>query len=140
MNITPLSQAFGAEVDGVDLTNIGDRDFERVYQAWVEYGVLRFRDQALDDPQLEAFSARFGTLEKIPVKLTPELMKRLPSLYVAPISNPPSFRPLRSSGNRSDHSSPRAFTTVSGSQAAWHVRRTRPSSASFTDSDGFRSS
>ena len=87
MNITPLSPVFGAEIDGVDLSSIGDADFEEVYRAWVEYGVLRFRGQKLDDGQLEAFSARFGPLEKLPMRLTPEQEKRIPSLYVVPLSN-----------------------------------------------------
>ncbi len=87
MNITPLSPVFGAQIDGVDLSTIGDGDFEKVYRAWVECGVLRFRDQKLDDAQLEAFSARFGPLEKIPMRLTPEQEKRIPSLYVVPLSN-----------------------------------------------------
>ena len=72
MKIKKLSSVFGAEIDGVDLKAIDDGDFEEVYRAWVEYGVLRFRDQKLDDPQLEAFSARFGPLEKIPLRMTPE--------------------------------------------------------------------
>ncbi len=87
MNITQLSPVFGAQIDDVDLSTIDDGDFEKVYRAWVEYGVLRFRDQKLDDAQLEAFSARFGPLEKIPVRLTPEEMKKIPSLYVLSISN-----------------------------------------------------
>jgi taurine dioxygenase len=69
------------------LSTIDDGEFEEVYRAWVEYGVLRFRDQKLDDAQLEAFSARFGPLEKIPLRLTPEQEKQIPSLYVVPLSN-----------------------------------------------------
>ena len=72
VKITKLSPVFGAEIDGVDLSTLGGGDFEKVYRAWVEYGVLRFRGQRLDDAQLEAFSARFGPLEKIPLRLTPE--------------------------------------------------------------------
>ncbi len=87
MNITPLSPVFAAEIDGVDLAAISDSDFEEVYRAWVEYGVLRFRGQTLDDPQLERFSARFGPLEKIPIRMTPEQARRMPSLYVVPLSN-----------------------------------------------------
>ena len=87
MNITKLSPVFGAEIDGVDLSTIGDGDFEKVYRAWVEYGVLRIRGQKLDDAQLEAFSACFGPLEKIPLRMTPEQMKKIPSLYVVSLSN-----------------------------------------------------
>ncbi len=69
MNVTPLSPALGANIDGVDLAAVTDAEFETIYQAWLDHGVLRIRGQSLDDPQLERFSARFGPLEKIPVKL-----------------------------------------------------------------------
>jgi len=87
MNITKLNPKFGAQIDDVDLSTIDDEAFENIYDAWVEYGVLRFRGQKLDDPQLEAFSARFGSLEQIPVKLTPEQIEQMPSIYVLAISN-----------------------------------------------------
>ena len=87
MKITKLNDVFGAQIDDVDLSTITDAEFEEIYRAWVKYGVLRFRGQKLDDPQLEAFSARFGPLEPIPVKLTPERMAELPSIYVLAISN-----------------------------------------------------
>lgn len=87
MKITKLTPVFGAEIEGVDLASVDADDFERIYRAWIEYGVLRFRDQHLDDAQLEAFSARFGPLEKIPLKLTPAQEKMMPSLYVVPLSN-----------------------------------------------------
>lgn len=87
MKVTKLSPVFGAQIDGVDLATISDREFEEVYRAWVEHGVLRFRGQKLDDAQLEAFSARFGPLEKIPLRMTPEQEAKMPSLYVVPLSN-----------------------------------------------------
>jgi taurine dioxygenase len=100
MKITKLSPVFGADVEGVDLSKIEDRAFEAVYRAWVDYGVLRFRGQTLDDAQLEAFSARFGPLEKIPLRLTPELAAQLPSLYVVPLSNiTVDGRPIGGLGN-----------------------------------------
>jgi taurine dioxygenase len=100
MNITKLSPILGAQIDGVDLATIGDREFEEVYRAWIEYGVLRFRSQKLDDPQLEAFSARFGPLEKIPLRMTPEQEKKIPSLYVVPLSNiTVDGRPIGGLGN-----------------------------------------
>jgi taurine dioxygenase len=100
MNITKLSPIFGAEIDGVELATISDREFEEVYRAWVEYGVLRFRRQNLEDPQLEAFSARFGPLEKIPLRMTPEQEKKIPSLYVVPLSNiTVDGRPIGGLGN-----------------------------------------
>ncbi len=100
MRITKLHSLFGAEIHGIDLSVIDDADFERVYRAWIEFGVLRFRGQQLDDKQLEAFSARFGPLEKIPMRLTPEQEKKLPSLYVLPLSNiTVDGRPIGGLGN-----------------------------------------
>lgn len=87
MKISQLSPVFGAEIEDVDVASVDDADFEAIYRAWVEFGVLRIRGQELDDPQLEAFSARFGPLEKIPLRLTPEQARRFPSLYVTPLSN-----------------------------------------------------
>ncbi len=87
MKITPLSPVFGADIEDVDLATVDDAGFEPIYRAWIEHGVLRFRGQSLDDAQLEAFSARFGPLERIPLKLTPEQEKRFASLYVTPLSN-----------------------------------------------------
>jgi taurine dioxygenase len=100
MNIVKLSPVLGAEISGIDLATIGDHDFEEVYRAWVEHGLLRFRGQKLDDARLEAFSARFGPLEKIPLRMTPEQEKRIPSLYVVPLSNiTVDGRPIGGLGN-----------------------------------------
>jgi len=63
MKITRLGDALGAEIRGVELTRIDERDFAAIRAAWLEHLVLRFRDQSLSDPQLKAFSARFGELD-----------------------------------------------------------------------------
>ena len=63
MKITRLGEALGAEIGGVDLTRLDERDFAAIRAAWLEHLVLRFRDQSLSDPQLKAFSARFGELD-----------------------------------------------------------------------------
>ena len=100
MKVTKLSPVFGAEIEDVDLSMLGDEEFEQIYRAWIEFGVLRFREQRLDDSQLEAFSARFGPLERIPMKLTPEQEKRFASLYVTPLSNiTVDGRPIGGLGN-----------------------------------------
>jgi len=88
MNITPLTPVFGAEIDGVDLSTLSDDSFDKIYDAWVEYGVLRFRGQSLTDMQLEKFSARFGPLEKIPILLPEEKLREMfESIYVLTLSN-----------------------------------------------------
>ena len=87
MKITPFEASLGADVEDVDLAAIGDDDFEALYAAWLERGVLRIRNQSLDDRQLEVFSSQFGPLEEIPVRLTPEERERIPSLFVTVLSN-----------------------------------------------------
>lgn len=105
MNITPLSPVLGAEIDGVDLAAITDSEFEQLYQAWLDYGVLRIRGQSLDDRQLESFSSRFGPLGKIPVKLPEKkLLEMFDSLYVIPLSNiKKDGRPIGGLGNAEAH-------------------------------------
>jgi len=62
--ITPLSSALGAEISGVNLREpICAVDFAEIKQAWAEHLVLRFRGQALSDPELLAFSRLFGELD-----------------------------------------------------------------------------
>ena len=59
MNIRKLSNALGAEVTGIDLKRIGDRDFDAIRGAWHEHLLLVFRDQQLDYPDY----IRFGELD-----------------------------------------------------------------------------
>lgn len=92
IDIQPISSSFGADVVGVQLDTISDADFDLVYQAWLDYGVLRFRGQALDADGLQRFSSRFGPLEEIPIgKLSEEQRKQLSRIiknpYVTNLSN-----------------------------------------------------
>jgi taurine dioxygenase len=70
MGIAPISPGatFGAEITGVDLRTISDADFAAIHQAWIDHQVLLFRGQALTDPDLIAFSRRFGDLDHAPVQ------------------------------------------------------------------------
>jgi len=60
MIIEPLAGALGAEVRGIDLRSIGNREFEDVRRAFLEYSVLVVRDQKLEPDDLMRFGARFG--------------------------------------------------------------------------------
>ena len=67
MEITPISEAIGARVDGVDLaTGLDDESFATIRQAWLDRCILLFRSQTLSPRQLTAFAARFGELEPPP--------------------------------------------------------------------------
>src|ERR1700688_1344556 len=61
-------RTFGAEVTGVDLRAITDTGFAAIHQAWIDHQVLLFRDQTLSDPDLIAFSRRFGDLDHAPIQ------------------------------------------------------------------------
>src|SRR3954462_7182664 len=63
--IRPLSAVLGAEVVGLDLAQPLDAHTRwGVYDAFVRYQVLCFRDQKLDKDRQIAFSGQFGTLER----------------------------------------------------------------------------
>jgi len=64
--IRPLTGALGAELSGIDLAGLSDTHFEQVYQAFLDYQVLVFRDQVLTEEQFAAFGKRFGELESEP--------------------------------------------------------------------------
>jgi taurine dioxygenase len=76
ISIRKLSFTLGAEVQGVDLGRpVDDSTFNRIHQAFLEYGVLLFRGQALDRERHIAFSRRFGELdlhESVPRDRDPE--------------------------------------------------------------------
>jgi len=88
IQITPLTPTFVAEVSGVDVANISDAAFDEIYAAWLRYGVLRLRGQAIDENDLQRFSARFGPLEEIPFGRLPESEKaKVKNRYVTQLSN-----------------------------------------------------
>ena len=76
----------GAEVHGVDLRQIDDATFAAIHRAWIAHSVLLFRGQTLTDPDLVAFSRRFGGLDLAPIQETGRRsVAGLPEIYV--ISN-----------------------------------------------------
>ena len=63
--VNPLSHRFAAEVVGLDLRQpLDTAATAAIYDAFVRYHVLCFRDQHLDQDQQVAFSLQFGTLER----------------------------------------------------------------------------
>ena len=81
MEIRPLSQAFGAEVTGVDLSaGLDAATFAAIEKAYSERSVLLFRGQRISDEQHVRFSRRLGELE---IHTLREFVKPLhPELYV----------------------------------------------------------
>lgn len=74
VEVTRLSPVLGGDVGGVDLAADLDRPgvFDAVRDAFLKYGVLRFRGQRLADEHLLSFSRRFGPLDKAPITTSGE--------------------------------------------------------------------
>lgn len=68
VEVVPLGPGIGAEVRGVDLQRLDDAGFAAIKRAWLAHKVLRLRGQRIDDDALAGFSARFGRLDKAPIK------------------------------------------------------------------------
>ena len=61
--VTPVSDALGAEIGGLDLRDSLDAEtLDRLVDAWHEHIVLLFRGQTLDEDQQLRFAAQFGRL------------------------------------------------------------------------------
>ena len=88
IKIKPVNTTFVAEVEGIDLRKLNSQDFETLYQAWLDFGVLRVRNQPLNEDELQAFSTQFGPLEEIPMgRLPEEARKKIKNRYVTQLSN-----------------------------------------------------
>ena len=64
LSIRHLNAALGAEISGIDLSNtVTQHDVDAIEAAWRERLVVVFHGQKLSDPELIAFSKRFGELD-----------------------------------------------------------------------------
>ena len=67
IELSPLSPTIGVEVRGVDLRDDVDADTQaELHQALLEWKVLFFRDQAIDQADQRRFALRWGPLEQHP--------------------------------------------------------------------------
>jgi taurine dioxygenase len=66
LDIRPLTGALGCEILDVDLRDVDSSTFARIHQAFLDYSVLVFRDQELDEQQFAAFGKLFSELEDEP--------------------------------------------------------------------------
>ena len=64
VTVNRLGPTIGAEILGVDLSDLDEATFGEVYQAWLDHGVVAVRDQRGLTPAAQvAFSRRLGDLE-----------------------------------------------------------------------------
>jgi taurine dioxygenase len=64
IEVRRVAGALGAEISGADLSNgINDTAFAAIHDAFLEHGVIFFRDQALTPEQHLAFARRLGEID-----------------------------------------------------------------------------
>jgi len=65
LKLRKLSYALGAEVCGVDVAKaMSESTFGEIYHAFLQHGILLFRDQDITREQHIEFSRRFGELDR----------------------------------------------------------------------------
>ncbi len=64
--IKPIAGALGAEIDGIDLTQVEAPQAKQIREAFNQYHVLVFRGQTLSPLQQKKFAQQFGPLETHP--------------------------------------------------------------------------
>ena len=63
IEVKPLTPAFGAEIEGVDLASSSAADFDEVLEIFSKYGVIFFRDQnKLSEEAHINLARRFGEI------------------------------------------------------------------------------
>ncbi len=70
VTFSPLSDALGADISGVDISKpLSIEDRNSIRKLWLDFLVLRFRDQPMTDEQHMEFTRQFGELEFNPAIL-----------------------------------------------------------------------
>lgn len=82
IEVTPLGDALGAEIRGVDASRpMSKRVFQEVHQAWLEHHVVYFRSQVLSPDQQLAFARQWGEIHihpfNKPIEGHPEILEIL---------------------------------------------------------------
>jgi taurine dioxygenase len=66
VKVSPIAGSLGAELGGVDLADLDDAAVADIRAAWLEHGVVFFRDQHLSEDQFLAFARRIGEPGRYP--------------------------------------------------------------------------
>ena len=64
ISVAPLAGALGAEISGVDLTNVDQETYAEIHRAFLAHSVIFFRDQELTPETQMAFGRLFGPLNR----------------------------------------------------------------------------
>ncbi len=68
IEVEPISGVLGAEVSGVNLSRpLPDAVFTEIHRAFLDFGVICFRDQQLTREEQLDFARRFGTPDLHPI-------------------------------------------------------------------------
>ncbi len=107
--IEKLHPLFVAEISGVDLTRpVDDAMIEAIRAAFDEHSVLVFRNQDITDAQQQAFSERFGPLERMLIGSqgggTPFALLTNVDPETGAVIPPDDRRMIRNAGNMMWHS------------------------------------
>jgi taurine dioxygenase len=82
-DVIPTGAGLGAELRCGDLRSLDDSGFARALKAWRDHSVVLFRDQALSDHDLVAFSRRFGDLDFAPIQENGRrFVEGMPEIYI----------------------------------------------------------
>eukprot|EP00026_Physarum_polycephalum_P014309 Phypoly_transcript_14807.p1 GENE.Phypoly_transcript_14807~~Phypoly_transcript_14807.p1 ORF type:complete len:158 (+),score=25.21 Phypoly_transcript_14807:74-547(+) len=82
-SVVPTKGGLGAELVGVDVRHLDDKEFNDLLNAWADYSVLLLRNQKITDDELIAFSKRFGELDWAPIQETGRrFVDGKPELYI----------------------------------------------------------
>ncbi|MEM7097293.1 MAG: TauD/TfdA family dioxygenase [Pseudomonadota bacterium] len=69
IEVDSLTPHIGAEIGGVNLAQpLSNEQFSEIYQAWLDWKVLVFRDQHINQEQHKSFARKFGTLHVHPMQ------------------------------------------------------------------------
>jgi taurine dioxygenase len=67
ITVRPVAGAVGAEIGGIDLAaDLADEVIAQIRAAWLQHGVVFFRDQDLPPERFVAFARRIGELARYP--------------------------------------------------------------------------
>ncbi len=66
LQVHPVAGAVGAELSGVDLARDLDAAVGEIREAWLQHGVVFFRDQPLSPDELLAFARSIGEVARYP--------------------------------------------------------------------------